>query len=55
MLEAAQSLHGGTPLVTRDFAIGFVALSLVSALSVAVHAGLKPEAGSDMIARPGRS
>ena len=52
VLEVAQGLHGGTALETRDFAIGFVVLSVVSVLSVAVHAGLKPEAGNEMIARP---
>ena len=54
VLEILQGLHGG-PLVTRDFAIAFVVLAIVSALSIFVHSGLKPEAGSDMIARPHRS
>jgi len=53
LLEAAQGLHGGGPLEVRDFAIAFVVLAAVSALSVLVHAGLRPEAGSEMITRPG--
>jgi len=52
VLEASQALHGGGPLTVGDFAIGFVVLAAVSALSVPVHAGLRPEAGSEMIARP---
>ena len=52
VLEAAQTVHGGGDLQVRDFAIAFVALALVSALSVPVHAGLRPEAGNEMIARP---
>jgi len=53
VLEAAQTLRGGGPLDTTDFALAFVVLAAVSALSVLVHAGLRPEAGSEMIARPG--
>ena len=52
VLEISQILRGGGPLATQDFAVGFVVLAAVSALSVMVHAGLKPEAGNAMFARP---
>jgi len=35
-----------------NFAVAFVVLAGVSAVSVLVHAGLRPEAGAEMIARP---
>ena len=55
VLEIAQTLHGGSALQTRDFAVAFVALAIVSALSVFVHSGLRPEAGGEMIGRPATS
>ena len=52
VLEAAQHWHGETALRTGDFAIAFMVLSIISALSVMVHAGLRPEAGNNLIPRP---
>ena len=52
VLETSQALHGGTPLAVADFAVAFVILAAVSAVSVPVHSGLRPEAGNEMIARP---
>jgi len=51
VLEVMQTLHGGGALEARDFSVAFVVLSMISVLSVIVHAGLRPEAGNEMIGR----
>ena len=50
VLDAAQLAHGGTALQIGDFAVAFVCLAAISAVSVPVHARLRPEAGADLIA-----
>ena len=52
VLEILQFWHSDAPLRTADFAITFVVLAAISALSIVVHSGLRPEAGADLIAKP---
>ncbi len=48
VLEVAQWSRGATNLTVRDFAIGFIAVALISASSAAFHRFLPEEAGDEV-------
>jgi EmrB/QacA subfamily drug resistance transporter len=55
VLETAQWSHGGTDLRVHDFAIGFIAVALISASSAAFHRLLPEEAGDEISGHSRRS
>jgi EmrB/QacA subfamily drug resistance transporter len=48
VLEASMALRGGSELATADFAAGFVAVALVTALPAAYFLRLAPDAGAEV-------
>ena len=54
VLEASQAVRGAQDLVTSDFAAGFVAVGLVSALPCLLFLRLAPDAGAEVSGHRGR-
>lgn len=48
VLEASQAMRGGEDLVTGDFAAGFVAVAIVSAIPFLLFLRLAPDAGAEV-------
>lgn len=48
VLEASQALRASDDLVTSDFALGFIAVGLVSCLPFLLFLRLAPDAGAEV-------